>query len=370
MTPPDQLLVVKLLRQPEIARTLPARDWDLLVRLARAGNVLARIAAVLTRADLINLVPPGPRAHLVSAAVLGRQQQSSANYEIDAIRRALLSTQVPPILLKGAAYLAAGLDAATGRLFADVDILVPAEHLSDAESALIRNGWNATHHEAYDDRYYRRWMHELPPMRHLLRSTAIDVHHTILPPTAGRKLDAAKLIANSVPVAGRTGIKVLAPVDMVLHSMTHLFYDGELEHGLRDLIDLDSLLRQFGTDSPGFWEALWPRAQELDLERPRYNGQRYVSRFMGTPIPEHVLTAVAAAGPGGVARVWMDSLFMRALRPAHASCSDALTPVARWLLYIRAHWLRMPPHLLAWHLIHKALRKPPEQPAEAVDPGH
>ena len=91
---------------------------------------------------------------------------------------------------------------------------------------------------------------------------------------------------------------------------------------------------------------------------------------MGTPIPEQALAAVAAAGPGGVVRVWMDSLFMRALRPAHASCSDALTPVARWLLYVRAHWLRMPPHLLAWHLIHKALRKPPEQPAETVDPGH
>jgi hypothetical protein len=26
-------------------------------------------------------------------------------------------------------------------------------------------GWAATHHDAYDQRYYRQWMHELPPMQ-------------------------------------------------------------------------------------------------------------------------------------------------------------------------------------------------------------
>jgi hypothetical protein len=37
---------------------------------------------------------------------------------------------------------------------------------------------------------------------------------------------------------------------MVLHSATHLFYDGELNHGLRDLVDLDDLLRHFsGADA-------------------------------------------------------------------------------------------------------------------------
>lgn len=370
MNPPGALLPVRVLRRPEIVATLSPGDWDLLIRQARTGNVLARIAAVLTRACVIDSVPPGPRAHLVSAAALGRQQQSSAIYEIDAIRRALSSTRVPPILLKGAAYLAGGLDAATGRLFADVDILVPAAQLADVESALIRSGWNATHHDAYDERYYRRWMHELPPMRHLRRATAIDVHHTILPPTAGRRLDAAKLIDRAVPVAGNPGVKILAPVDMVLHSMTHLFYDGELEHGLRDLVDLDSLLRQFDAESAGFWEALAPRAQELDLERPLYYGLRYVSAFMGTQVPPAAFDAVTSAGPTGVARAWMDALFRRALQPAHASCADALTPAARWLLYVRSHWLRMPPHLLAWHLGHKALRRSPEHPEAAVDPGH
>jgi hypothetical protein len=30
---------------------------------------------------------------------------------------------------------------------------------------------------------------------------------------------------------------------------------------------------------------------------------------------------------------------------------------ARWLLYVRSHWLRMPPWLLAGHLLHKAHKR-------------
>ena len=54
------------------------------------------------------------------------------------------------------------------------------------------------------------------------------------------------------------------------------------------------------------------------------------------------------------ALVLMDALFLRALRPTHASTSDGWTPLARWLLYVRGHWMRMPPKLLILHLARKA----------------
>ena len=127
-------------------------------------------------------------------------------------------------------------------------------------------------------------------------------------------------------------------------------------------------LRQCSAESPDFWNNLWPRAQELDLARPLYYGLRYVAAFMGTPIPQTLIDRVATAGPTGIFRTLMDALFLRALRPAHATCSDRLTPIARWLLYVRAHWLRMPMHLLVWHLGHKALRRQPEQPEPVADP--
>ncbi len=59
--------------------------------------------------------------------------------------------------------------------------------------------------------------------------------------------------------------KVLAPVDMVLHAIVHLFYGGEMDDALRELVDIDDLLRHFAATEPGFWEQFWPRVEALDL---------------------------------------------------------------------------------------------------------
>jgi len=51
----------------------------------------------------------------------------------------------------------------------------------------------------------------------------------------------------------------------------------------------------------------------------------------------------------------MDALFLRTLQPNPAS--NGVASLARGSLYVRAHWLRMPPLLLAQHLAVKALRR-------------
>jgi len=40
----------------------------------------------------------------------------------------------------------------------------------------------------------------------------------------------------------------------------------------------------------------------------------------------------------------------------HPALNEPLTGLARWLIYARAHWLRMPPMLLVRHLGRKAIR--------------
>jgi hypothetical protein len=149
---------------------------------------------------------------------------------------------------------------------------------------------------------------------------------------------------------------------MVLHSATHLFFNEEFSHGLRDLTDIDSLLRRFALQ-PGFWNRLTARGAELDLSRPLYYALRYAKHLLATPIPASALDGKAGGRPPAVLRGVMDALFTRALAPDHASTTDALTPLARRALYLRAHWLRMPPLLLAYHLTHKALRSEEPQPA-------
>ena len=355
-------LLTRILIQPKLSAQLTLRDWDLLVRQARHANLLGRLAASLMAQNLLEDVPAPARAHLDSALSVARRQKQAVRWEVDRIAHALLAVDTPVILLKGAAYIMRELPTAEGRLFSDVDILVTKSSLEDAELNLKIHGWITTHHDAYDQQYYRKWMHELPPMRHLKRQTVLDVHHTILPETARYHPDPLKLIkaAKSIPEYGGR-IKVFAPVDMVLHSATHLFHEGELQHGLRDLLDLDSLLRHFANDDPTFWDALITRAVELDLRRPLYYALRYTRRVLETPMPDNILRDSRLMPPSWLKLKWMDALFMRAFTPPHPSCEDRLTPWARFALYIRGHWLRMPMQHLIPHLWHQAFS---EKPAE------
>jgi hypothetical protein len=153
------------------------------------------------------------------------------------------------------------------------------------------------------------------------------------------------------------GVYVLSAEDRILHSAAHLFHDGELPHGLRDLTDLDLLLRHEAA-APRFWARLVARATELQLGRSLFYALRYAQRFLDTPVPADVWEGLRPVAPTpGLLRL-MDSMFSRALAPAHPSCDDALSPLARQAAYIRAHWLRMPSHLLLPHLFHKAFISP------------
>jgi hypothetical protein len=143
-------------------------------------------------------------------------------------------------------------------------------------------------------------------------------------------------------------------MDMVLHSAAHLFHNEELSHGLRDLADLDSLLRHFGQE-PDFWAALPRRAAELDLGRPLHYALRYATRFLGTPVPAQAVPARTGRPPRFVGRI-MDAIYGHALPPA-APTSQFASAVARQAVYVRAHWLRMPPLKVVRHLTAKALRR-------------
>lgn len=356
-------LLLQALRQPDALALMSLAEWDLVLRQARNANLLAHLHALLEDRGLIDQVPHQPREHLESSHVIAQKQTQSVQWEVALIRKALARTGVQVILLKGAAYVMAKLPSAKGRLFSDIDIMVPKDRLNEVEAALMLHGWATTHHDAYDQRYYRNWMHELPPMQHIKRSTVIDVHHAILPETAYVHPDPEKLRAAAQTLDGYDDLKILAPLDMVLHSATYLFHEAELGNGLRDLVDIDVLLRHF-SHMPTFWPELVERANELELTRSLYYALRYSALILHTPIPQDVLLTAESEKPDRSMLALMDGLFTRALMPIHPSCSDSLTGVARRMLYVRANWLRMPPLLLARHLFHKAFISPKEPKEE------
>jgi len=252
--------------------------------------------------------------------------------------------------LKGGGYVVAQLPPYKGRLFSDIDLLVPFEAIDDTEKRLTIHGWLGEKQDAYDQQYYRHWMHEIPPLRHIRRGSVIDLHHNILPRTASACPDARLLLEAATNVEIDAEVKVLSPLDRVVHSATHLFYDGELEHGLRDLVDLHDLITAFDAESR---LALVDRARQLGLQTPVYYAFRYLQLILNTPGLDIPMRKMSNEGFSTRGMSLMDSLFSRALMPDHKSCDDRWTALARWLLYLRAHWLRMPWYLLIPHLFRK-----------------
>jgi len=345
-------ILLRALSEPESVRDLALGEWGLLLRQARTAKVLARVAVLAADMGLIEQLPEKVQDSLGAARKIFDYRRRILRWEVGRIEAALRGLGIPILLLKGAAYELAELPPARGRIASDVDIMVPKEALGSVEARLLQHGWAHSLLEPYDQRYFRDWMHELPPLVHRERGGMVDVHHAILPPTSRLKPDTGKLWSAAVALPG-TGLFVLAPADMVLHSAAHAFHDGEITLALRDLVDLHDLLVHFGRQ-PEFWHGLVPRAEALDLARPLYYALHYAALMLGTPIPEDVAVEARRRAPGRLLRAAMDRLVPAVLTPSHPDHPPTGQSRATLLLYIRSHWLKMPPALLTAHLVRKA----------------
>jgi hypothetical protein len=291
--------------------------------------------------------------HLLSASVSIEARERVARWELDRLAWALNDLPaVPLVALKGCAYLLSNLPNSQGRSFADVDLLLPRADLQAVEARLVKHGWRASKLSAYDERYYREWAHELPPMIHAEREIEVDLHHNILMSTSRLKPPAALLLEEARALPG-SRYRVLAPVDMTLHAMTHLMFGEDLADALRELVDIDGLLRHFGEREPDFWPRFWTRARQLDLERPAFHGLRYARMLLDTPVPQEVIAASRAGAPAAPVIHIMDRLVPHALFPPHPDAPLRRTGLARTLLYLRSHWIRMPAPMLVRHLGYK-----------------
>lgn len=350
--PPRQFAWLQALRHPELSLAWSLADWDRVVRLARRLRLLSRLAESLAEVGLLDQAPVPVRRHLIGEQRLSRWRIQAVLWGLERIEAALTDAPYPRVLLKGAAYIGQGLPIGAGRLPSDLDILVPLANLPDALARLESAGWSAGEVSEHDRRYYLEWSHEVPPMHHPLHRVELDLHHNILPPVARTHVDANLLLQQLKP-SRWTAWQVLDPVDQVLHSAAHLFLDSEARDRVRDLVDLDGLLRHFGTTA-GFWDRLAPRANALGLFEELALASHFCIQWLGTPVPDGAARSIAALGPNALRRAWLLPMLGSVLKPTEPDDRPARTQdLAATALLARYHYNRMPLRLLVPHLWHK-----------------
>jgi len=265
-------------------------------------------------------------------------------FEMDRVERALAGSSIKPVLLKGGAYVAIRSKAGEGRRVSDLDILVSGNELAETEKLLRQAGWafDSGVDNDYDLYYYRKYMHELPPLRHERRRSIIDVHHSLLPRTSRIKINTNLLRDAAIPIKGRA-LRVLTPVDLFIHSAVHTFADGSFDTPARSVLELHYLLQELNEAQAN---GLASRATEVGACMPVATALWMLADLFDDKRPSEILGATNIKPATRVVR--------HALKRKLENIETAA--IAKMILFIRSHFLRMPLHLLAMHLARKAFR--------------
>ena len=350
------------LRHPHTVRDWTPAHWDVLARTARNARLLAVLASRVQRAfgdDGLDVLAAPIRDALVGALAESAYLTQMQRVELARVTRVLAPLGIDLVLLKGAAYVAQNAPIATGRVPNDVDVLVAPADLTRAEAALLAAGWQYEDTlDDYDQRYYRAWSHELPPLRFEGFVLELDLHHAILPPTTRVSPPTAQLLARRQPVAG-TPWFALAPEDQLLHIAAHVFIDSDCTSRLRDVIDFDALFAHHVAAQPAFAELLIARARELRLLPALVPMLAFTRAWVSADTAHDAAAARALAACQRDARPspLLLTLASRTLPPHHPdSVPGASERWATRLLGLRYAWWRMPLPLLAYHTVMKSWR--------------
>jgi hypothetical protein len=136
----------------------------------------------------------------------------------------------------------------------------------------------------------------------------------------------------------------------------HMFHAGELDNALRELFDLDAMLRRFGADA-AYWPRLVERARDLGVTRPLHYAVHFAHAGLGTPVPRDVERELRRLGPPAPLRPVVHRLMWSSLLPERGERPSPSRGLAVYLMFLRAHWLRMPPGMLVRHLWTQARRR-------------
>ncbi|HAT42931.1 MAG TPA: hypothetical protein DCS87_14575 [Rheinheimera sp.] len=234
-------VVIRFFKDPSlfVQQATPAH-WTQLVHQCREQALLG--SAYLYLQPYLEELPAQIVSHFESGKIYADKQQQTLMRELLVLEQVFAEIDFPILLVKGVAYRLHKFAFAAGRVFSDLDLLVPATKVQPTVELLQSAGFmDSTEHD-YDRRYYLEWSHQHPPLRHYTRGSEIDLHHTIFFAKSTVHVDIHKFIENSTRLNGSC-FSLPAAADMFVHSCLHLLFQEEYHKITKDLVDLHELYK-------------------------------------------------------------------------------------------------------------------------------
>lgn len=327
---------------------LTAENWTDLIFILRETKLLASFYYQLVDTGQFELVPDFAALHLKSAKKHALRQAQQIRFEGQELKHALDEESIPVFFLKGASYILRESKNGRGRIASDIDALTSKENLPLAEQVLRKNGWQIKELTEYDDKYYRQWAHEIPPMSHPFRGTVLDLHHNLYLPISGRAPKMDMFIKGALAF---DDLMVLGDEATVLHSVIHLYMNEDFSSAFRDLFDLFCLLEK---RSESFYENLYNLAEQSGFTFELFCCFYALERYFGLVVPLEIYDKCQKAHHSYTDRLWREVIFFNAVVPSHNSVVKAKHKLARDLVYLRGHFIKMPTHILFKHMLIKS----------------
>jgi hypothetical protein len=341
--------IISLFLQPERVLEFTPAQLSKVIVVLRQQKILARMCCRIQQAGVFEQLDEQSQRHFLNAKhIADRQREQVLNEAQDLVKTLDLVAEYL-IFLKGAAYSMCGGVVGEGRIYSDIDILVPQKDIKACEKRLIINGWYGDEISDYDDKYYRKWAHEIPPMTHGRRGTIIDIHHNIVPLISKSSLNVDLLLEHKEEIA--PGIYVLSASAQLVHAAIHLFRNEDYIGSFRDLTDLYLMLESQDFE---FYLQSIALAKQVGFLPELKLAIRYVHRLLGLDVP---CEASKQLYQQDNIKQWAnDAIFTKVLLPQHSLMKGTSTPILHGLAAIRGHILKMPLHILIYHLSVKASR--------------
>jgi len=261
-SPPQANLLLACLQadktiDPDHLAHISSLEWQSLVALARVQGVLPILYYRLKEKKMRDIVPAEIWPQITRKYRRTTLRNMKLLRELHCIIKALDEAGIPVVALKGA-YLSSIVYPDVGlRSMSDLDLLIPIGDILQAAAIVEAQGYQFPREVNSHDVEFLH-LHHLPQMvkKGGLR---VEIHGRLTKPDELWDCDPQTWWqeAQTAKINGLT-VKVLSPVDLVLHLCIHISYHHRFSIGLKHYYDLVVLLQFMGADLD--WDKLIKRA--------------------------------------------------------------------------------------------------------------